>query len=74
MYNAPYEGRNAVATFSPEAWTSAEYHQLRASITSEKFGRVCDKCTIWKQGLDRETVERGMRVTSNPYEKHYYIN
>ena len=74
MYNAPYEGRNAIATFSEKSWTSNEYHELRSSITSERFGKVCDKCTIWRQGLDRETVENGMRVTSNPYEKHYYIN
>jgi radical SAM protein with 4Fe4S-binding SPASM domain len=74
MYQAPYEGRNAIATFSDNVWTSDEYHRLRASVTSEKFGAVCDRCTIWRQGLDRESVENGLRVTSNPYEKHYYVS
>lgn len=74
MYNAPYEGRHPIMKFSDDAWRSETYHKMRSSVTSGKFGPICNKCTIWKQGADLETTEKGMRVTMNPFEKNYFVD
>jgi len=73
MYVTPYRGMSPIGRFTEELWGSPTYHNFRATVTDEQFHPVCQTCSIWKQGSDRWEVEDGMKVSANPYERHYYV-
>jgi radical SAM protein with 4Fe4S-binding SPASM domain len=73
MYVSPYQGMKPIGGFDEKFWDSERYHKFRSSVTEEKFHPICSSCTVWKQGHARWVEENGMRVSLNPFEKHYHV-
>jgi len=73
MYVSPYQGMRPIGKFDAQFWTSDGYHGFRTTVTEEVFHPICETCTVWKQGAARWLEEDGMKVSENPYERHYHV-